>query len=339
MIFREFLAFLFLCLSIPLAISRPAHGRDAQVKSDVKDVDLQTYEAELKSISMRIEEIKHRPADLKRFGDSLPSEWIVNTGETRISVSTDPLYSALKDLQTDQKKADELARQVVLRLEAMREAAIEMRSGGAGISIPTAQQRLEKVFERREFGGMKGPSKLQLLEQRIALWIARQIARLFQLLHVSAKTGNFLAWAVIALAFLAGGYWVFRTISQRAAEPELPSSTPASSSGPRMWLNDALAAAERGDYREAVRCGYWAAIARLEDLKILLRDRSRTPRESLRLLDSHPIEQVSLRELTHHFELIWYGYRTATRADWTGARAELEKIGCLRASIAATANS
>ena len=33
----------------------------------------------------------------------------------------------------------------------------------------------------------------------------------------------------------------------------------------RRWLQDALAAAERDDYREAIHCGYWAGVTRLED--------------------------------------------------------------------------
>ncbi|HEY1860025.1 MAG TPA: DUF4129 domain-containing protein, partial [Gemmataceae bacterium] len=107
----------------------------------------------------------------------------------------------------------------------------------------------------------------------------------------------------------------------------------------REWASDALAAAERGDYREAVHCAYWAAVVRLETLGLLKRDRARTPRESLRNLDPHPTEQRLLREFTRHFELIWYGYRPASAQDWSEARAHLEKMGCLTPSTPATANS
>jgi hypothetical protein len=72
---------------------------------------------------------------------------------------------------------------------------------------------------------------------------------------------------------------------------------------------------------------------------LLKRDRARTPRESLHLLERNPVEQKLLREFTRHFELIWYGYRPASAQDWSDARAHLEKMGCLTASTAATANS
>jgi hypothetical protein len=113
----------------------------------------------------------------------------------------------------------------------------------------------------------------------------------------------------------------------------------APSDDPRQWARDALAAADRGDYREAVHCAYWAAVVHLETLGVLKRDRARTPRESLRSLDPHPNEQDLLREFTRRFELIWYGYRPASANDWSEARSHLEKMGCLTPSTPATANS
>ena len=100
-----------------------------------------------------------------------------------------------------------------------------------------------------------------------------------------------------------------------------------------------LAAAELGDYREAVHCAYWATIVHLEGLGLLKRDHARTPRESLRLLEPHPKERQLLGDFTHNFELIWYGYRPASPEDWTNARTHLEKMGCLTRSTPATANS
>ena len=158
-------------------------------------------------------------------------------------------------------------------------------------------------------------------------------------LHLGGATGNVVAWIVVGLAFLALAYFVYRNLAGRSRLQESPVETPADLSDSRQWAREALAAAERGDYREAVHCAYWAAIARVETLGLLKRDRARTPRESLRLLDPHPSEQKLLREFTRHFELIWYGYRPASVQDWSDARAHLEKMGCLPPSTLATANS
>ena len=53
----------------------------------------------------------------------------------------------------------------------------------------------------------------------------------------------------------------------------------------RRWLREAKEAAGRGDYRAAIHAAYWAAMVRMEEMKTLPEDRSRTPRESLRLID------------------------------------------------------
>jgi hypothetical protein len=37
-----------------------------------------------------------------------------------------------------------------------------------------------------------------------------------------------------------------------------------------------------------------------------------------------------LAQLTRRFELVWYGYRDATAADWDDAAQQLEILGCLR---------
>jgi len=56
-------------------------------------------------------------------------------------------------------------------------------------------------------------------------------------------------------------------------------------------------------------------------------------------LELHPNEQGMLREMTGRFELIWYGYRPASAEDWSGAKKQLEKMGCREGSTAPTGNS
>ncbi|HKV28454.1 MAG TPA: DUF4129 domain-containing protein [Candidatus Acidoferrales bacterium] len=336
---RTFITALYL-LALFLSAGAPqAHARDAQSRNETPALDLHSYEAELQRDSRLIERIKNQPAEISSFRSSLPSVWVVRANGTEFRVSTDSLDSALADLQTRPKNAGTIARDIEFRLETMRQSAIELEKRTDDVSESAARADLNKVFRQKEFEGLKGPGAWQLLEERIGLWIARQIDRLLRRLHISAKTGNFLAWSVIALALLAIGYWAFRTLSRDARMTEMPAFAPAAPSDARAWVRDALAAAEKGEYREAVHCAYWAAIARLEDLKLLARDRSRTPRESLRLLDSYPNQQTVLRDLTGHFELIWYGDRPASPADWSGAKTHLEKFGCLTASTAPTANS
>ena len=91
--------------------------------------------------------------------------------------------------------------------------------------------------------------------------------------------------------------------------------------------------------RAAIHAAYWAAIVRMEETKSLPEDRSRTPRESLRLIQKESADYPPLVRLTERFELVWYGYRSATDADWSDAMQQLETLGCLRSSTAAISGS
>jgi len=329
-----------ICAVVSLAVSVTSRVCTAQSQNASGAIDLRTYESELQRYSDAIQGSRNNPAQIAAIRKSLPPEWNVEDAGTSFHVSTQQIDAALIELQSHPSDPAQVARDIEFRLSEMRQSAIDMEMAPVNDSLTRAETSAKRILSAREFQTAKAPSSLQVFEERWGQRIAKWIARMFSRLHVSQKTGNALAWTIITLGLLSLAYWIFRTLSQRERAPELPgASAEIIVSDAREWVRDAIAAAERGDYREAVHCAYWAAIARLEDLKLLQRDRARTPRESLRLLDAHPTEQTSLRNLTGHFELIWYGYRPASTADWSEAKILLEKFGCLAASTAPTANS
>jgi hypothetical protein len=300
------------------------------------ELDVRSYESELDRIA---ESIKH-PDQIPELRKSLPRAWPVQVGDKSIQVPTDWLASDLKKLEEDPARYAFVSRAASSRLGAMRKAAEGLERGTASpVNLDAAHTQLDKILSGREFGTAHGPSQLDLLKARIARWLSEQIYKLLLRLHLGAKAGNALAWIIVGLAFLALCYLVWKTLSPTTRKRETSAETGKESDDPREWARDALAAADRGDYREAVHCAYWAAVVHLETLGVLKRDRARTPRESLRLLDPHPNEQNLLSEFTRRFELIWYGYRPASASDWSEARSHLEKMGCLTSSTAATANS
>jgi hypothetical protein len=300
------------------------------------ELDARSYESELDRIA---ESIKH-PDQIPELRKSLPRAWPVQVGDKSIQVPTDWLASDLKKLEEDPARYAFVSRAASSRLGAMRKAAEGLERGTASpVNLDAAHTQLDKILSGREFGTAHGPSQLDLLKARIARWLSEQIYKLLLRLHLGAKAGNALAWIIVGLAFLALCYLVWKTLSPTTRKRETSAETGKESDDPREWARDALAAADRGDYREAVHCAYWAAVVHLETLGVLKRDRARTPRESLRLLDPHPNEQNLLSEFTRRFELIWYGYRPASASDWSEARSHLEKMGCLTSSTAATANS
>jgi hypothetical protein len=323
-----------MCAVIACALFFPS-PTPAQASQPQTELNLTSYESELDRIA---ESLKH-PEQIAQLRKSLPPAWPVRVADQSVQVPTDWLASGLKDLEAQPAKSPSVSRELTSRIVAMRQAAASLQSGSIPANLNAAHTQLDKILSTREFGAAQGPSPWDLWKARVARWVGEQIYNLLRRLHLGAKAGNTLAWIIVGIAFLALCYWVWKSLSATSRKREIPAEATMPSDDPRQWAKDALAAADRGDFREAVHCAYWAAVVHFESLGVLKRDRARTPRESLHLLDPHPTEQNLLREFTRRFELIWYGYRPASAGDWSEARSNLEKIGCLAPSTPATANS
>jgi hypothetical protein len=326
--------FLSLCALAACALLFPSLTT-AQATQTQPELGVASYQSELGRI---VESIKH-PEQIAPLRKSLPRTWPVRVDGKSVQVPTDWLAAGLKTLEEEPAKSASVSQELTSRLLAMRQAAAALEHGSSPANLDTAHSQLDKILGAREFAAAQGPSQWDMWKARMARWINGQIYKTLRRLHLGAKAGNALAWIIVGIAFLALCYWVWKTLSAPNRKREAPVAVAKQSDDPRQWSREALAAADRGDYREAVHCAYWAAVVHLETLGVLKRDRARTPRESLRLLDPHPVQQNLLREFTRRFELIWYGYRPASADDWSEARSHLEKMGCLTPSTPATANS
>jgi hypothetical protein len=313
----------------------PASLPSAQEPSanTVPELTLEQYREELDRWAGAIQQ----PSQIRQLQESLPPVWVVRVGEKRLEVPTEPIRSQLQQLHGGNSQG--AARALRSLLNGMKEEAAEMGRSEGRLSPAKVQATLAEILRRKEFRSARGPSDMEMLTARISRWLVENLAGLLSKLPLGARTGNIMVWSFIVLAFLALCYmawkWIIGWQPAEAAKPAAPSAP----SDARQWVQEALAAAERGDYRAALHCAYWAVVARLEDLGRLSRDRARTPRESLRLLESQPGDHGVLHALTAIFERVWYGYRAASEADWAGAKELLEKIGCLGVSTAPTANS
>ena len=327
-----FLLSVFFC---GLSCSARDIGSFSLLQDSTQELNASTYLEELNRCSAAIK----NKENIHQLRESLPSSWNVRVGDSKVEVSTGWLRESLQSLEANPEKSTQTIAEMQTRLNSLKSAARELAGDSGKRDLSTTQAQLKSIFARPEFREAKGPSAFQLWMQHAIRWLAEKIVRALMRLHISRKNGNIFAWTVIGIAFVLLGVWVYRRLAKATTAAQIKTESKTFPSDTRQWIAEALSAAERGDFREAIHCGYWAAVASLEDHRLLVRDRARTPRESLRLLDAHPNQQAMLGDLTRHFELIWYGYRPASREDWSGARKLLEKMGCLKPSTAATANS
>jgi hypothetical protein len=313
-------------------------SRPAESQVPAKVISLQEYVTELRAASAALD--RESPTSIHAFRMSLPSEWLVLTDGQAMSVKTDWLAAALLVLENAPKGSTDELRNARQHLAALREAAEALLSPANRADLDQSRAQVDRILRDREFQGSHEPSWLDRFQARVRSWIARHLEKIFGRLGVSESVGNAIAWILIALVGLLLAFWAVRSVMNAAArsEMDLRGSVPAGQDW-RYWAREARTAAESGDYRAAIHAAYWTAVAQLEENHLLPEDRSRTPRESLRLVQRASAAYDPLAHLTRRFEVTWYGYRTATPADWDDVRKHLETLECLRSSTHAIANS
>ena len=321
-----------------------ARGRAVGTLSSPVDekppLTLNQYEAELDRWSSALASIQDHPQQIQHLRESVPAEWVVESAGAHFEVRTRWLVRSLYDMERNHKSIPKRTSEVEAHLAMLRRGARQFAAPPTGPTPASAREQIDRILKQREFAGMEGPTAFDRLLRRIEEWLANLLAKIFGRARISRSMGNAFAWAAIVLAFLLIAVWVVRYLARRSRQGALELGgarfTPANS---RQWLKDAVASAQAGEYREAIHCAYWAGIARMEEVGALPEDRSRTPRESLRLLEPRSDRRDPLMRLTQRFELIWYGHRPASAADWNDAVAQLERMGCPLQSTPAIAAS
>jgi hypothetical protein len=299
--------------------------------------DASAFAAELRQIGSAIEKVKTAPAGLAAVRKKLPAHWEVTTGEGHYSLTADPIRVLLHEAETE-KKPEAIAAKA-------REASawfldlsnqLTAYAGAKSQKEGNARASLERILRRREFGSVHGPTKWDLFRQRVNQWIEDLLLRFFGQIGRYPMGAKALFWLIVIAIVVWLAMTLFRYWSRRAVLEEL--QAPESATFTRTWqewIQMAREAAARGDFREAVHSAYWAGISYLEDGGVVRKDRTRTPREYVRLVSSstqfagsrRPMREA-LSALTVALEQVWYGRRAASQQDFANAIRNIEALGC-----------
>jgi len=299
--------------------------------------DASSFAAELQRIGNVIEKDKANPGGLSALRKGLPSRWEVITGKQRYSLSTEPLSDLLLRAEEQQNVKD-------IEAKASEAAywAFDLANQAKGYAGPrfggdlSARASLERILSRREFGSLAGPSAWALFRQRVNRWLGDLLLRFFRQVGRYPMGAKALFWLIIVAVVVWLAVVLFRYWTRRAALEELqaPDSVAYARSW-QEWIQAARAAAARGDFREAVHSAYWAGIGYLEDREVVRKDRTRTPREYMRLVSSATQlapsgrkTREALSALTVVLEHVWYGGRQASSQDFANALQSVEALGC-----------
>jgi hypothetical protein len=286
----------------------------------------EAYTARLEQISREISNAA-TPADARAIATAVADRWSVRIDDAVAVVDFTWLDAAVD--RTGVSDWASTRQEIKIRLDAMLAETSDARV----VHRRAPDGALVDVLARPEFQRSPSSVWIESMRRRVAEWIVGVINRFAGSALGSRAVAMGLAWVVALLALAALTAWLVTMLTRqsRASGLELDSATPPRPPA-REWGLRALQAARAGDLREAVRCGYQAAVCRLEEQEIWRVDQSRTPREYLRLLQSDDPRHPTVAALTRQFEQVWYGGRITTDDDARELIAYLERLGCVRAA-------
>ena len=313
-------------LGTPMAFGQAASPAADNSSSTSPAYDVASFAAELHRLGGVLRE-KPSVNEMAALRDSLPRRWNVSTPDHAYSISSEPLRNQLTALSSDKAQVwvNRLARELEQSAASTSETSREARA------------ELGRILARPEFAAVRPPSGWELFRQRIAAWLGRMFLKLFSGFGRHPIGGRILFWLIIAAGVGAIALWMFRFLASRDRVDNLPPSRFVHASRTwQEWIRAAREAANRSDYREAVHSAYWAGIVRLEDAGVVPKDRTKTPREYLRLvtdplpgeLASQPSHREPLATLTLRLERVWYANRGAGPDDFSESLRQLEALGC-----------
>ncbi len=290
---------------------------------------MQRLESELKA--------KHpSPGELAAIRAGIPKAWEVETSEGRYSISSAPLTAILRQAEKDSTERADKLDNARAWLADIREQ-VEGYDAGASADDATARGKLSEILRQREFAGVGPPGVQDRLRKMINRWLVRFFTWLFGGLNRHPVATKVFFWLLVGACVAWLAFMLFRFWSRGAKLETMQKIEATKFDRPwQEWIRAAREAAARGDFREAIHSTYWAAIVRLQSGGALTPDESRTPRESLRLLDDAAASGVyatvrqreSLSRLTASLERVWYGQRAAAAADFEESLRQAEELGC-----------
>ncbi len=349
-------AFLLLGALLAWVIS-PALRATQNPPSQNSTLSLQEYEAELDRLSPAVTDLIDRPAGIGALRESLPGNWIVDAGGQQLKVSTTWLSDALMRMEKEPVERKRLCVGAVQRLQFLKSEAEGFSATSAGPS--DARSRLNSILSGREFQDVQQETWLVQLWRQVQRWIDWLLRHTIGRLLQEGPIRTVVVWLLIGIVFAIVAAWLVRSLGKLARTEALRAETLFTPGKTwRDWVRQAQAAASKGDFRAVVFLSYWAGVYRLADVGTWQLDRSRTPREYLRLLDTRigsspsiagesrsqdsampPVgSAAALAELTRSMEAVWYGYTPATQREYDTAFQNLEKLGCRLHSTPQTAD-
>lgn len=291
-------------------------------------LSLADYKSHLHQYEEQIQKTADQPEYAADFYRNVPSGLQVQTPSGTMTVPMEFLRKGLDTfLKSGPTAKPTILSQLAARIKTLQDEADNFERSNPG--DPVARDRLNQILSAREFRRVRGPTEWELLQQRIGAWLDKKLSKLFPKVPDINQAGQIFVWVMIVIACSVMAVWLYRVSRERLLDrpreilPFLPSARSW-----RVWLAEAREKAGAGQWRDAIRLGFWAAVSRLESEGVWRPDKARTPREYLKEIPAGSEDKLAFAAVTRTFEAAWYGGRPASAGDFDQFISELEKLGC-----------
>jgi hypothetical protein len=260
---------------------------------------------------------------------SLPESWSVKSSEGDFQIDAEPLRDDLAQAARDEGKRASSISEAVSWIDDLS-AQIENYPQSPLTDRKAAAITLQHILSNREFAPATKENALDRVRKRINTWIQNFIRGLFEKMSRHPIGAKVVLWSVLILALIWLAASIVRVWQRQVKTPgKWVPGTMVPKLSSQEWVRKARQASERGDYREAIHCAYWAGIVYLQSTEALPEDLSLTPREYLRGLSgpSAAEKQMPLKQSTKRLERIWYGLFPANIEDFQGSMQDLRELG------------
>jgi hypothetical protein len=300
-----------------------AAGASAAAQDGRGTISIQEYVGRLDRLASAIA-ATNGPSTPTAIVLDLPPVWRIETPQRVFQIETTWL---VRDLRAWQSRSDPGVRDRLLAsLRTLRAEAVAFDQ--PALDVAALRARLQDILSGREFRSIQGPTWLDRLRQRVFELLVGLLSGVMRSSAIPTVT-NVLVYGLIALALTVLVLWAYRLARRDAAHEASPPDSPQTEAREwPLWLADAQTAAAAGRWREGIHFTYWCAVSFLEADGAWRPDRTRTPREYVKLVPSASERGSTLKALTRQFELVWYGTNNADERGFVDAMASLKKIGC-----------
>ncbi len=328
---RFVFSILLVTLSAVISTARPLSEYQLHVQQAVSALDTLTQSDEGETDEARRTRVTETVAAVRNV---LPIAENVEWEQTTFKVDNSWLHRELEQFERAPAAEREMSlTSITERLQALAHRLQEIKKATATISSKAeATKKLAEILQREEYKrGQKETSALTRLARdllkRIESWFPKRQMSPGRASIVTTIAQIFvvvLALAVIVYAVKLFMPRVFKKRGTRKKGKRRPMIVMGEKLEPEQSSVDLLADAEslarRGELRAAIRKAYVALLVELGDRKVISLAQHKTNRDYLGAMrDLEPL-YGNVKQLTDSYERHWYGFASATEADWLAFR-------------------